>query len=528
MANKEIHYLSDGGTMFWPATTTTAIIDPTSQEILSDILNKKVSVGDAGNVASTVLPPVILESISINTLDIIMTSALIGKTYYHPDTKKIRHFYADSRGLNGVSAETTDPSPELIYYNKATDKFYRWDSTNLIMVEIASSGGNGGSSSEGGIQEITWSALKTLRDGGDLTPGQFYRITDYTCTTTQTDTHSAGHVFDIIVFALSESILSEEAWADHHEGDTYFSNCKLEAWELKYCLDNDDTQFDWADTTNGKGVIYYMKDERDNECPYDFKNIQFEKDIDDDGELDESSGNSTYVYTFNYWDSFSNLSKDATLLSSNSSIVIGNTIRPYRQDGTSSNLNIIIAFLNSSNSDFYCNSFDYDCHDITIGSSSYYNNFGKVCSDIKIGKSFRYNNIGNRCRSSEFGNSCTNNVLENNCSSNTVGNSFTNNMLGAACSNNTFGNFNRYFTFGNSCKYITVNSSYVSYLFVEAGNQYITLTTSQTPNSTSQLRNIKIASGVNNTTTVKTISHNTLNDTFQTTYKPANSVEISV
>jgi hypothetical protein len=50
----------------------------------------------------------------------------------------------------------------------------------------------------------------------------------------------------------------------------------LEAWELKYCLDNDRQRFTWADL-NGKGVIYYMKDEFGNECPYDFKNILFKR-----------------------------------------------------------------------------------------------------------------------------------------------------------------------------------------------------------------------------------------------------------
>jgi hypothetical protein len=38
-------------------------------------------------------------------------------------------------------------------------------------------------------------------------------------------------------------------------------------------LDNDSSRFAWADTENGEGVIYYMKDEFNNECPYDFKNI---------------------------------------------------------------------------------------------------------------------------------------------------------------------------------------------------------------------------------------------------------------
>ena len=45
----------------------------------------------------------------------------------------------------------------------------------------------------------------------------------------------------------------------------------------------------WEDVINniisGKGVIYYMKDEWGNECPYDFKNIQYLK-------------NSVWLYTF--------------------------------------------------------------------------------------------------------------------------------------------------------------------------------------------------------------------------------------
>jgi hypothetical protein len=55
--------------------------------------------------------------------------------------------------------------------------------------------------------------------------------------------------------------------------DDLSSGINASAWELKYCLDNDTTRFAWADEENGKGVIYYMKDEKNNECPYDFKNI---------------------------------------------------------------------------------------------------------------------------------------------------------------------------------------------------------------------------------------------------------------
>ena len=119
----------------------------------------------------------------------------------------------------------------------------------------------------------TYAALKALRDGGTLAPGQMYRITDFVTTTAQAETQSAGHAFDLLVLAATQSQLTEQAWAVHHSGDTYFQNAKLEAWQLKYSLDNDTTRFAWADATNGKGVIYWMRDEYGNECPYDFKNI---------------------------------------------------------------------------------------------------------------------------------------------------------------------------------------------------------------------------------------------------------------
>jgi len=49
-------------------------------------------------------------------------------------------------------------------------------------------------------------------------------------------------------------------------GLDYFDNSKLEAWKLKYCLDNDTSRFAWADEVNGKGVIYRMVDEFNNDC----------------------------------------------------------------------------------------------------------------------------------------------------------------------------------------------------------------------------------------------------------------------
>ena len=127
------------------------------------------------------------------------------------------------------------------------------------------------------IRSITWSDLVDLRDDSDLIPGQKYRITDFVTTTALADTQSANHAFDIVVTALDPTTLDENATVMLHNGDTYFASANLEAWKVKYCIDNDTNRFTWADTVNGKGVIYWMKDEFNNECGYDFKNIMFKR-----------------------------------------------------------------------------------------------------------------------------------------------------------------------------------------------------------------------------------------------------------
>lgn len=130
---------------------------------------------------------------------------------------------------------------------------------------------------------VTYADLVTLRNGGNLVKGQFYRITDFVTTVNPslTEVRSAGHAFDLIVQALDVDVLSEDAKAIQHAGDTYFQNSKLEAWQLKYSLDNDTTRFEWADSTNGKGVIWRMVDEFENDIPYDFKNVQYKRYITD-------------------------------------------------------------------------------------------------------------------------------------------------------------------------------------------------------------------------------------------------------
>lgn len=128
---------------------------------------------------------------------------------------------------------------------------------------------------------ITHSELVDLKNKGNLISGTFYRITDYVTKVKPNhngwnNTRSAEHPFDIIVQALDKNTLSENAQAILHEGDTYFADSNLKAWQLKYSLNADAERFAWGeDEAADRGVIYGMTDEFNNFLPFDFKNIQF-------------------------------------------------------------------------------------------------------------------------------------------------------------------------------------------------------------------------------------------------------------
>ena len=148
------------------------------------------------------------------------------------------------------------------------------------------------------VTNITYTQLLSLIADDDLIVGEQYRITDYV-TTVRSDYYqainldsalpqmvrSAGHQFDIIVTATDTNMLSHDAIATPHTGDTYFNGQNLSQWQIKYITEQDyGSEYNmyelapWAIADyddGGKGAIYYMKDEYGNEAPYDFKNIEF-------------------------------------------------------------------------------------------------------------------------------------------------------------------------------------------------------------------------------------------------------------
>lgn len=293
------------------------------------------------------------------------------------------------------------------------------------------------------LVKTTWAELKALRDEAKLNAGSFYRITDYVTTTTQLETKSANHPFDVIVLALNENTLCEDAKAILHEGDTYFADSNLSAWELKYCLDNDKTRFAWADETNGKGVIYRMIDERRNDCPYDFKNILFHNT-----RLTTNTTSDKYYYTFSYavtgvlydgttekkvTDCYRNVMGEFCTLGK---LLLNRNV--FR--------NTTFAQICSSNT------FGSNCSSNTFGQQCYSNTFAYRCTGNTLGNYCSCNTFGPLCESNRFGDGCSHNTFRSSCSSNTFGQAFISNTFGFNNAYNKFGIYCQSNSFGDNCR----------------------------------------------------------------------------
>lgn len=224
--------------------------------------------------------------------------------------------------------------------------------------------------------------------------------------------------------------------------------------------------------SNGRGVIYYMKDEWGNECPYDFKSIQFRRQV--SSGTYTGSGDYTWVYTFTAYDITADTYLDSWKAHAiNPTIKIGaygNVIKPYittiGRMGTvlKNNLNDIV-FLNKFSEvgepAFLCynNIFEYGCHNITFGDSCYDNYFADGCFSNTFGSNIIRNHIGNEFFGNTVGDNFENNTLGCYVYTNNFGNKCTDNIFGNHCMRITLGNECINNTFGNSCNNIKLASN---------------------------------------------------------------------
>lgn len=341
-------------------------------------------------------------------------------------------------------------------------------------------GGQGGGVAELSVP-ITYNNLKTLVNNRLLVSGMMYRITDYVTTTVQENTQGVNHQFDIIVKALTESTLDEEAKATQHEGDEYFANRNLGGWQLWYTLDNDTSRFAWADATNGKGVIYRLIDENGNDCPYDFKNIQMRNPLDANDEK--------YYYTFD---------NDGIDHSLNGNLCFNNVINKYI-DGTQQINNII--FIEVKNTDVSSNFFDVQCYNNVFLRAQRNNRFGRECYGNKFlgynyvntfDTKFRNNTVGAESQSMQFGQGATSNVIGANTYYCRFGNYFRYNTTCRYMYYSEFGHYVQYCILGESEELL---GQYMRFLTFENNVQYVNLYKTNTATKT-YMENVRLCSGL--------------------------------
>ena len=259
----------------------------------------------------------------------------------------------------------------------------------------------------------------------------------------------------------------------------------------------------------GKGVIYRMIDEWSNDCPYDFKNVQFKRyrviDVSANGELSELDGkyygyndymtnleiedenDFVWAYTFSSvdddgnWLDYSLKREDA--IYTESEFGDWGYLHQFKKGRCEYNLirhcyaavtiddacyralalnNIVLI----STIDELCglygemqlNEFGTGNYNMTVKDNPEKNAFGNKCYNNIVGSYgntfgnyFRWNTFGNNCYYNTFGNGCSWNTFGNYCYYNTFGNSCEGNTFGNGCDSNTFGNYCYSNTFGNDC-----------------------------------------------------------------------------
>lgn len=353
---------------------------------------------------------------------------------------------------------------------------------------------------------VTYGELKALRDSAELIPGQQYRIIDYVTTTSQENTTSAGHQFDIIVTADSESTLNEKARACLNENDVYFSNsnAKLEAWQIWYCLDNDNNRFYWADDTSGESIIGTIKPatgvSASGTYTYDtpISKVTFygTYGLEIGVRTMINSGPPVYITKT---DAYTLVVEEASAgyIAAGSGIsvygivshvgkgVIYRMIDEWGNDCPYDFKNIIFQNKRVPNTNITTDVYtftwvdeDYNVIDASIfgndGTLTYYgavegvyNNVIKPYTvDYNACRAQKLNNITfisdasyegsgnegfNGCNRNSFGNDCYNNSFGNYCNNNSFGNYCHNNSFGCDCCNNSFGNNCSNNSFGNNC-----------------------------------------------------------------------------
>jgi len=179
------------------------------------------------------------------------------------------------RSNNSINLEAGDSVSILTNVTGETQSFIFNEDGDLVLPQGGDIKNHLGSSVlSGSLAEVTYSELLTMIDEGELTPGKFYKITDFKTCYDQPDydynsnpitdgNYKQGTVSPIIVFAISSDSLSSDAYQPEYPKDN-----------IKY-----DVSFSQTEVTGGTayGRIVYRKDNQGNAFDYDFREVFFKR-----------------------------------------------------------------------------------------------------------------------------------------------------------------------------------------------------------------------------------------------------------
>ena len=416
---------------------------------------------------------------SILKLTVADTGSFIFKPLYDIGSDHSSHKFVGIISSKNDSTSNYYPNLSILISDASSITIYTTNSFNVFR----------------NSQNISYADLKSLRDSKGLIPGKKYRITDYNCTTDSENTKSAGHQFDIIVKAIDSGTLSEEASAAKTTGDTYFSSCKLDAWRIWYCLDNDITRFDWAQVSHDYKIYWRESSMLTTATPISeykgsvvINSTTYYKYYSADFNSGYTNDYTHYILITTQYPAVGN--DQACFFMGDNSTLVSKTINvmkiypaksdgygviyrmidelendvpydfkniqfiPYSKDssityysytfnsvsadgGTDNSLNNAEVFGNTIR--FYSINSKLSLNFITIAGGAISNYFDTNCRKITFGTNIRENKFGSRCYENVFGNNCNNNELRNLCTGNTFANECFMIKINDHCTNNKFG-----------------------------------------------------------------------------------------
>ena len=316
----------------------------------------------------------------------------------------------------------------------------------------------------------------------------------------------------------------------------YFDTSNLSAWKVWYCLDNDNTRFCWADTENGKGVIYRLIDEYNNDLPYDFKNILFLRYRDSNGRIYNTNAGGreeVWCYTFTVYSTGDAFVHILTVDEAWDLSIFGNLIdngisgRGYEEAVVENKIgSCIIAHIEDVYTDTDTAKPRYALGNNVMFLADYFlsDNGGTGCySYNKIGNNFTNNTINLQY-------SFCNNIIGNSCNDNMF-DEFSENIIGNKFEKNDFSETSVCNALMGSDIYgfrVYSNTNQAANFIIESGVSCVLIQSNSATNK--DIKNFTISSGLKGSslTSRKIINHDPSNNDKHITYVPTGSSQIEV